>query len=149
PIRPKSSQIKSYPLLILIAYAAPILYMHKSRIWMREYEPESILDLFSYFHAELLTFLLIALLLSITARFRQFAFFFITIAYYIAVLDWISWSAQSRPLFTDDIPRAIQLLIFYPEFVADIKTVVKIKALMLLTYPLAVKILLSLNATSR
>lgn len=125
-----------YPLLILITFWPVLAYMHRSKIAARGIELNYLREFASYYHADILPLLLYACLIAFFKRLRPFSILLLSPLYYLLVFDWFSWHTQGNAFFFSDIYRAIQLIIFYPEFIHQLSTVFKLKAAILLSFPI-------------
>ena len=126
----------NYPFLVLLAYLPFILYMHRSKIGPRGLDLDGANEYAIYFHADMALYVLVAFLLWLAKPMRRWSLAIMTPLYYLATFDWLSWHTQSKSFFFGDLYRALQLIVYYPEFVSELPGGFKARAIILLGLPL-------------
>ncbi|HEX7035081.1 MAG TPA: sulfatase-like hydrolase/transferase [Pseudomonadales bacterium] len=127
-----------YPFVVLVAYAPFLLYMHHTKIGPRGLAIGSWLERLGYYHADLILYVLVALLFWLVKPARKWTLVAFSALYYLAAFDWLSWHTQNKSFSFADIDRGIQLIVYYPEFVSELALGIKIRALVLFALPIAV-----------
>lgn len=134
-----------YPFLILSTLLPFSFYMHRSKIPARGIELHSFSEYLAYYHADILPLAVLSLLLAGIRSARRLTLPILAPFYYLAVFDWTSWHTQGNTFFFSDVYRAIQLIIFYPEFLEQISPIFTVKAIVLFLLPFLIFTLLLLR----
>lgn len=137
-----------YPFVVLLSYAPSLLYMHRSKIGPRGLVFESWSERITYYHAELIVYVLVAVLLCLVKPARKWSLVAFSVFFYLAVFDWLSWHTQDKSFSFADIYRAIQLFVYYPEFVIDLPRGIKTRAIVLFALPMALGVALRSHAVN-
>src|SRR5690606_19659563 len=125
---PQNSASRHLPYLLVFLHLPLILYIHRSKISARDLDLGTAHAQISYYHAEATFFLLLAAVLVLLRLSPAFSMFLLGTAYYLDVFDWFSWHTQGKAFLFSDLYRAMQLLIFYPEFADNLDLGFKLKA---------------------
>lgn len=128
--------------LVVFLHLPLILYIHRSKISARDLDLATAHAQFSYYHAEATFFLLLTAALVLLRFNFVFSMMLLGTAYYLDVFDWFSWHTQGKAFLFSDLYRALQLLIFYPEFADNLALTLKLKAVFLLLFPPAAILIL-------
>ncbi|MES9991076.1 MAG: sulfatase-like hydrolase/transferase [Candidatus Thiodiazotropha sp.] len=134
-----------FPIVIFLCLFPFMFYLQRSRIDPRGISLESIYESLSYYHSQLSFYILLTTLIVFIPKIRKFSIIIICAFFVIDTFDWLSWHTQKRPFFFEDIYRAIQLIIYYPEFVTQLPTALKLKLAFLLSLPVIIYLFLRID----